>query len=129
MRVMALAITSILLAVGCEGPKADLSARSLRAAYGDVRKANERYKDLTVAVSGVVKWVGYTSVQPAGSQSIYLGEPGPGKEVLVICQFPPETAGQAACLREGQAVVIRGLCRGDLWHDGTPCLSQCAVLR
>jgi len=129
MRHILLAVAACLLLVGCERPKADLTAIELRTAYRDVTKADEQYKGKSIAVSGIVQWVGYSWVQSAGSQSVYLGAPESGEEILVVCQFPPESAGQAECLRKGRSVVIRGVCRGDLWHDGVPYLSKCIVVQ
>jgi hypothetical protein len=129
MRFLAPTFGLILLAAGCEGPKADLSAADLRTAYRDVSKADPLYKERTLAVSGTVKWVGYTWVTSAGSQTVYLAAGADDKEVAVVCNFPPASAPQAERLREGQRVVIRGVCKGDLWRDGVPILSECIVAR
>jgi hypothetical protein len=129
MRHIVLTIAACLLLSGCEGPKADLTAVELHTAYRDVSKADEQYKGKTIAVSGIVKWVGDTMVQSAGSLSVYLGAPDPGEEVMVMCQFLPASAGQAQGLRTGEYVVIRGLCRGDCLRDGAPYLSKCVVVR
>jgi hypothetical protein len=129
MRYLAPAFGLILLTAGCEGPKADLSAADLRTAYRDVSKADPLYKDRTFAVSGTVKWVGDTMVTSAGSRTVYLAGGADDKEIAVVCNFPPASAAQAERLREGQRVVIRGVCRGDLWREGVPTLSECVVAR
>ncbi|HTU16944.1 MAG TPA: hypothetical protein VMG10_02680 [Gemmataceae bacterium] len=127
MRNIVVVAAACFLFAGCGWPKADITAAQLHTAYRDVTKADEQYKGRIIAVSGVVKWAGSTSVQPADERAVYLGSSESG-EVLALCQFPPESAGAVGDLRKGQFVVIRGLCRGDIWREGTPYLSKCVLV-
>jgi hypothetical protein len=119
---------TILVVAGC-GPKADLTATELHDAYREVAKADALYKGKTIIVSGTVKWIGYTMDTPAGYRTVRLGERDSERKIAVVCQFPPESADEAELLLEGDSVLIRGVCDGETWGQGTPYLSKCIVLR
>jgi hypothetical protein len=114
--------------VGGGRPKADLSAIQLLSEYSDVSKADEKYKGKYISVSGRMLWVGYSWLTPYGYRSVQLGQRGSGKVSAIVCHFPPASARQAEYLREGEFVVIRGVCGGELLR-GIPFLSKCVVVR
>jgi hypothetical protein len=118
----------ILLAVGCGIPKPDVSALELFFAHQDRPKADHLYRDRTISVGGTVKWVGYSWVTTAGSNTVHLSN-DEKTTVLVVCNFPAESSLSASGLREGEQVVIQGLCRGAVWGDGVPILYSCELVR
>jgi hypothetical protein len=72
--------------------------------------------------------VGPSWLTEQGSVTVILVWDGAGKGEGVACDFPPDAAHQASGLKEGHAVVVRGVCRG--WVlPGLPRLTGCSLVR
>ena len=128
MTRLVLAVAACVGAAGCGPPEPDVSAAELHRRYQDPAAGDAEYGGRTLAVGGTVGSVGYSWPTAQGSVTVVLGWEGAGPGAGVACDFPPEAAHQAAGLKEGDAVIIRGVCRG--WAlPGLPRLTGCALAR
>jgi len=100
-------------------PPIEVSAEELAVAYaGNEVAADNRYKGRILEVGGIVETIGKDIL---GEATIALStQAGLG----VSCALGKQLQREIASLRPGQAVVIRGRCKGSFL--GGPLLSDCS---
>jgi hypothetical protein len=126
MRRILLGVLACVTAAGCFARRPDISAVSLHRDYENAAAADAKYRDRTLNVSGTVLGVDHSWVTPADYLTVAIGEGRDGRFKGVCCHFPPASAWQAARLKQGDLVVIRGICKGVLFN-GFPNLWDCSV--
>ena len=106
---------------------ADVSAISLSRDYKEgAAAADAKYKGHTLSVGGKILYVGTDSLSPKDYVCVQLGEEEGRNFNGVFCYFPPSTAWQTDGFKKGDAIVVRGVCEGELL-PGVPKLWDCSA--
>jgi len=101
-----------------------IPADDLYRAYGENRiAADQRYKNQTVVVSGIVGGVSVGGQYPDPIVALRVGSVKTG----VLCDLDRDQLKEAAALKPGQRVVIEGKCEGV--DAGVLIIRDCVILR
>jgi hypothetical protein len=112
--------------VGCGKGETPMPAVALSREYKDRAAADAKFKGQTLTISGTIDYVGDTIFLPKDYVCVSVGE-GEGRAWEgVDCVFSPSSARQTKWLKKGDRVVIRGVCKGEVFV-GLPELVDCSV--